>query len=259
MKKTLIFLSVAGVMGLAACTSAPKGEAMTEQADQALLSAYSWRLDRVFVPAEASQAEQVRPFDLSFTDNHLSVSGLCNSLGGAYQLDGAHIEVQPMMSTKMMCADEALMQLENYVGQVLPTAERWGVEGVDAAAPSQARPVLTLNFADGARWQFDGTPTPETIYGQEGTTAFLEVDATLQNCVGGSGQCFNVRPIEYNDQGIQTEVGNWFLLDKDQLQGVSVEPGYQTIIRTKRFTEKNAQGGERPVYFYDMTVESKQI
>lgn len=263
MKKTLLFISLTAVLGLSACAGVQKDDSAMQTAEQKMLTAYNWTLERVTIPAGGERPEtlgqQVRPFDLSFMDNRLAVSGLCNSMSGSYQIAQDKIQVQPMMGTKMMCADEAVMQSENYVGQVLPTVQQWQLQGVDMADPAQAHPVLTLSFADGARWQFEGTPTPETLYGQEGTTAFLEVSDQLQTCGAQNEQCYKVRSVKYNEQGIQTEVGDWFLLDRDQLQGFTPEAGYQTIIRTRQFVEKTTQGKDRPVYIHDMTVESKQL
>lgn len=260
MKKFLIFLSLTGTFGLAACSSTPQGDAEQQAADQKLLAAYSWHLEKMTNPAQAGlQQAQINPFELNFIDDRLTVSGLCNRMSAVYHLDGQQIEVQPMMSTKMMCSDEALMQLEHFVGQTLPDAQQWQVRGADAAAPETAQPVLTLDFAAGGQWQFKGIPTPETQYGQQGRTVFLEVSSQMQDCAAGPAACFKVRVIDYDEQGLQTGAGDWFLLAPEQLQGFAVEPGYQSIIRTKRFDEKTTQGEERPVYIHDMTVESKQI
>src|SRR5690625_7603849 len=90
MKKTLLFISLTAVLGLSACVGVQKDDSAMQTADQKMLTAYNWTLERVTMPAGGERPETlgqlVRPFDLSFMDNRLAVSGLCNSMSGSYQI-----------------------------------------------------------------------------------------------------------------------------------------------------------------------------
>lgn len=268
MKKIFVLLCAATSISLAACSSTQPKQQKTSQMDDKVLTAYVWHLNKVFQPTKGKVDKEkltditpahILPFDLVFADNRLSVQGLCNQLSASYTLDGHHIDVHPMMGTKMMCDNESLMKTENFVGQVMPEASQWAVRGLNNQASNKSERLLNLSFDDGMLWQFIGTPTPETKYGQVGVTAFLEVDPSGQPCADHSPHCLRVRSLEYNEQGIRTKVGPWQIIDRDQLQGFELEPNVQSIIRVKRFMEKVGSGQHRAIYIYDMTVESKQL
>lgn len=276
MKRAFLGMAIVSAFALTACSSqVEKKDQAMDQADQKLLTSYVWHLDRVSQPkatqesaastaAEQSEAlptppAEMRPFDISFDQERVSVQGLCNQLGGSYRVDGDAITISQMMSTRKLCSDEALMALENYVGQIMPAAEKWQVEGVDQAQLAQSTPTLDLLFTNGMRWQLEGTPTAETKYGQEAVIEFLQVDPQLQQCTDGQEDCLKVRKLSYDDQGIHTETGPWQLINKDQLEGYELDPNYRNIIRVKRFTEQGAEGEGRPIYIHDMTVETQPI
>src|SRR5690625_8040544 len=111
MKKTLLFISLTAVLGLSACVGVQKDDSAMQAADQKILTAYNWTLERVTMPAGGERPEtlgqQVRPFDLSFMDNRLAVSVLCNSMSGSYQIAQDTIQVKPMKGPKMMYSDYA--------------------------------------------------------------------------------------------------------------------------------------------------------
>lgn len=265
MTKILIVLSLAAV-GLSACTTLDtESEQQSATATQAL-EAFVWSIERVQQPAadaadpkeasaRLSPPAAVAPFELQFEDGRVAVLGLCNVLSGAYQVEGGQIEVQPMMSTRKMCANEQLMATENFVGQALPTASRWQLEELEAQSWAQSTPSLTLEFEAGMRWQLQGTPTPQTQYGQAGEQVFLEIDGQDSYCAAAEHACYRVRSVTYNEQGIKTGTGAWEQIDKDQLHDFEAQTGAMTIIRAQRF-EPQGQSEDRPVYVYDMTVES---
>lgn len=279
MRKVFLGLAITSAFALAACGShvENKDESM-EQANQAALTSYVWHLERVSQPKSNQTADnaanqpsaddaqvlpaapaEMRPFDISFDDDRVSVQGLCNNLSGGYTVSGEHINISQMMSTRKMCSDDALMALENYVGQVLPAAEQWKLQGVDAAQLAQSTPTLELRFSNGMRWQLEGTATDETKYGQEPVIEFLQIDPQVQQCTDGSGECLKVRQLEYDDRGIHTETGPWQQIQRDQLEGYELDPNYSSIIRVKRFMQSGADGESRPVYVHDMTVETQSI
>lgn len=276
MKKILFGGLLSSVLVLAGCSGIKQSEQPSTQFDEQALSAFVWQLDKVQQPsssaAQSSAAAQqadlpqapatMRPFELLFSpEQRVGVQGLCNTLSGGYSLKGDEIAIQQMISTRMMCSDESLMQLENYVGQVLPAAQQWSVQGLelDSKQWANATPVLKLIFSNGMQWQLQGQPTAETRFGQAGETSFLEVQPTLEACKAQDGDCYTVRQLQYNEQGLQTTTGPWMQISTQQLQGFVPEPNVQSVIRTQRYTEKGTAGEERPVYVFDMLVESERL
>src|SRR5690625_855794 len=164
-----------------------------------------------------------------------------------------------MMSTRKMCSDDAGMALENCVGQVLPAAEQWQLQGVDTDQLAQSTPTLELRFANGMRWQLEGTATAQTKYGQEPVTEFLQIDPQVQTCTDGSGECLEVRQLEYDDRGIRTDTGPWQQIQRDQLEVYELNPNESSIIRVERFMAYVADAKNHPVAVNDMTVETQAI
>lgn len=279
MRKVFLGLAITSAFALVACSSpVVKKDKPMEQANPAVLTSYVWHLERVSQPKLNPTAQgavnesstddaqtlpvapaEMRSFDLSFNDGRVSVQGLCNNLSGSYTVRGEDISIHQMISTRKMCADDALMALENYVGQVLPAAEQWKLQGFDAARMAQSTPLLELRFSNGMRWQLEGTATNETKYNQEPVIEFLQVDPQMQQCTDGSGECLKVRQLEYDDRGIRMATGPWQEIQRDQLEGYELDPNYSSIIRVKRFTQSSADGKNRPIYVHDMTVESQSI
>lgn len=275
MKRVFLGVVVASTCVLSACgTNTKQQDAYLEQMNQEnqrLLASYVWNIERVLQP-KPEQAQfsfeqdhtlpaapaEIRPFEILFDHDRLSVQGLCNHLAGSYQIEGSHISIGPMISTRKFCADEQLMQVEAFVGQVLPAADEWQIVGVESTNLAQSRPSLTLSFINGMQWHLQGTPTLETRYGHKPVTEFLQVDPKPYQCSNGQGECFKVRKLEYDDKGIRTTVGPWQLIQRAQLLGYEPAPDYMNTIRVNRFM---AQDNDRyyPIYEYDMTVEQQPI
>src|SRR5690625_1195461 len=129
-KRALLGMAMINAVALTAGSSkAEKKDQAMDQADQKLLTSYVWHLDRVSQPkatqesAAATAAEQsealpsppaeMRPFDISFDQERVSVQGLCNQLGGSYQVDGDEITISQMMSTRKLCSDEHTSELQS--------------------------------------------------------------------------------------------------------------------------------------------------
>lgn len=163
MKKTLILaIGLATAMGLAACSTSRTSSPVQQSAmhNSIELSAYRWILSSVTSKGKAAAPAPVvgdnKPLVLDFSEQGVSVSGLCNQLGGSYRLDGRRISISQMMGTLMACADSELMRYEQQVGRQLPEVTHWRLEGHADA------PVLVLTFADDNQWQLQGEPTAET-------------------------------------------------------------------------------------------------
>lgn len=193
---------------------------------------------------------------LDFTnEGMLSVKNLCNNLAGRYTLDGNRILVEQLVSTMRACGNRPLMELEQRVGQRLSQLDSWQLRAADGTAPT-----LTLAFKDGGRWELQGKPTPATLYGNEGVREFMEVAPQRERCTGVAPmQCLKVRKVQYNSQGLKTEVGPWELF-YSEIEGYRHEPGVRNVLRVQRYERKNVPAdASRYVYILDMVVESEIV
>lgn len=157
--KTLSALALAALMS--ACAGAPSQvpTPMNAAARQAApdLTSYDWNLTAAFDARGQSDGRWLlagrTPLQLHFEDQRLTVRKLCNVLGANFVTQGHDIQLTQPMSTKRACADQALMQLENRVGQLLPSMQRYQLH-------AGSSPRLELWFADGTRWELAGQSTP---------------------------------------------------------------------------------------------------
>lgn len=158
----LCALALAALMS--ACTSAPSQPqapmpAAAQQQSLPDLAAYDWNLTAAFDAQGQSDGRWLiagrAPLQLHFEAQRLSVRNLCNVLGAGFATQGNDIQLGHPMSTKRACADQAMMQLEQRVGMLLPTMQRYRLH-------AGSTPRLQLFFADGSRWELAGQPTPPT-------------------------------------------------------------------------------------------------
>jgi len=250
---------------LAACTMndhTPSSAAQPAASDAAMLSAYHWDLAEARDASGAAQAQWAppktlrgAPLRLSFAEQRVSVSGLCNRLGAGYQAQGERLKISQVVGTMMACGDAGVMQYEQAVAQRLPQAASWRV------AQGPAGPTLTLGFSDGAQWTLAGTPTDETRYGSAGQTLFLEVAPQRVACshpLIPNMQCLQVREIQYDASGIKTRQGDWQAFYSD-IEGYTHQPGVRNVLRVKRYERANVPAdASRYAYVLDMVVESEQ-
>ena len=86
------------------------------------------------------------PVTLSFTEGRASGRSGCNQYSGAVEYGAGTIRFQAMISTKMACVEDGVMQTEASYLQALQGAETWNI---DAAGK------LTI---EGARGRIKFTP-----------------------------------------------------------------------------------------------------
>lgn len=261
-------LSKLGALALAAlltaCSSAPsqpqapKPPAMQQQATPDLAS-YDWNLVTAFdtqgKPDQRWLLAGQAPLQLHFEDQRLAVRNLCNVLGAHFGTQGNDIQVTQAMSTKRACADQALMQLEQRVGTLLPTMKRYRLY-------AGSTPRLQLWFADGSRWDLSGRPTPQTQYGGPGERVFLEVAPERVACSHGvmkNAQCLRVREIRYADSGVKQSVGEWQMF-YGEIQGYTHHDGVRNVLRINRYKLKNPPADASSLaYVLDMVVETERV
>ncbi|HEY1036767.1 MAG TPA: META and DUF4377 domain-containing protein [Pseudoxanthomonas sp.] len=227
-------------------------------ADGTLLPKYHWRLasatDAQGQRIDALFARPDKPVTLDFRDGRLGISNTCNRMGGSYTLADGSLTAGRLMSTKMACADAALMALDDEVGKRL--------EGTLELATTTAgdAPTLTLTTATGDTLAFTGEPTAETRYGGPGERVFLEVAADTKPCnhpLIPDMQCLQVREIQYDDKGLKIGAPGEFRHFYDSIEGYQHEPGIRNVLRVDRYTVENppADASNR-AYVLDMVVES---
>lgn len=190
-----------------------------------------------------------RTVQLDFEDNQrLHIERLCNSMNASYQAQGQALHIGSVVGTMMACSDTALMQLEQKVGAMLPQATNWAIHN----------DTLEIQFKDGQRWKFHGTPKYSVLYGQP-ERIFLEIAPTTSNCHLPSmrdAQCLQVRNVQYDEQGIKKHIGAWEHF-YGNIEGYTHEEGRRTIVRLNRYTRADAPAdASRFIYVHDMTVES---
>lgn len=259
-----ILAAIFATAGLAAC-SAPSTTVMTDSGKRISLSpaetlqAYHWNLVNVVQPDGVSDTTGLsldRPLGLSFLNDVVALQNLCNNMNASYQLDNNQIHFSQVVGTMMMCNDPALMQYERDVATQLPTATSWSLASTDQTQANAPAPVLSLHFENGATWRFAGEQTNETKYGSKAEIVFLEVAPQAEACPSG-GTCLKVRPVYYNDQGLQTGHGDWAFMQPDAIQGYEHLIGVGTILRTKRYDiNRGADGQSGQAYVLDMIVQS---
>ncbi|MBV7482933.1 META and DUF4377 domain-containing protein [Bordetella sp. BOR01] len=261
------FLLIGALSVLAACAMNDKrapsaGTSATPATAAPDLSAYHWDLTHARDAGGAAQTRWVppttrngAPLRLSFADNRLSVSGLCNRLGASYAIQGDRLKISQVVGTMMACSEPGLMQYEQAFSQRLPQAASWHID------QGQDGPTLTLGFADGAQWTLAGTPTDQTRFGSAGQTIFLEVAAQRVACshpLIPDTQCLQVREIQYDANGLKTGHGDWQAFYSD-IEGYTHEPGVRNVLRIKRYERQQVPAdASRYAYVLDMVVESAQ-
>ena len=68
------------------------------------------------------------PVTLSFTEGRASGRSGCNQYSGAVEYGAGTIRFQAMISTKMACAGDGVMQTEATYLQALQAAETWDID-----------------------------------------------------------------------------------------------------------------------------------
>lgn len=185
----------------------------------------------------------------------ITVQGLCNMVGASYTAQDTNLVVGNAISTKRACMNADLMRLEQRVGTHLPQLRRYQL------TPGST-PTLELFFADGSRWEFHGTPTPETRYGGAPEQIFLEVAPTRMACSHGvmqGAECLRVREIHYAANGVKQSVGPWQAFYGD-IQGYTHEAGMRNVLRVNRFKRPHPPADASAyAYVLDMMVETERV
>lgn len=154
--RTAVWLAFAA-LALSACASPGAPSLPSGPALESRLTAMHWTLqsatDGQGQPISALFPRTDPSFTVEFKDGRVGIRGGCNAMGGNYQIDAANqLQVGPMMSTRMACA-EGLMEADHALGNLL--AQRLRVQLVESPTP-----MLRLVSATGQVLVWAGAPTP---------------------------------------------------------------------------------------------------
>lgn len=211
------------------------------------LTAYTWSYQPAGTPT---------PIQLNFTADHLSITTGCNNQGSSWKIEGHHLVTSSLVSTMKACSPE-LMKNEQFSSNLLNDQK----VKFELNTSSVEQPSLIITAADGQKYEFKGTMTPETKYQSQGEIIFLEISPETKPCTGVAPQtCLQVREIKYNDKGIKTQVDKDWTLFYDQIQGFQHRADQRVIIRIKRYERKNpAADQSKYAYVQDMIVEQEIV
>lgn len=257
-------VGVACTLGVSVLMGCATHSAGLPNASAPTLQSHHWALQQALTPQGAPDPQWSIPvangavgrvLGLDFADDQrVSVSRLCNSMSGSYEVQGKQIQIGRLISTMMVCNDEALMKLERNVAQQLPKAISWKING-------QTNPVLELQFEGGAAWLLQGTPTHETLYGNS-ERIFLEVGPQKAACsqpLMPNARCLQVREVVYDDKGQRQSEGPWMNY-YGGIEGYQHQEGVRNTLRLKRFTRNPVPAdGSKYVDVLDLVVESEIV
>jgi heat shock protein HslJ len=200
-------------------------------------------------------AGQDRPVVLSFAGSRLSIQGPCNRFLGVYQVNTANQLIMNVAASTMMACDQALMQADSALSNLLAKPLQVQMTGPPSARLQLVSPDLgTLNFT--------GEPTPESLYGA-GTTVFLEIAAQSVACPNPpppNTRCLQYRERHYDDKGLLVGTpGEWKPLTVS-IEGFTHREGVRNVLRVKQFQGPESAGGARSsIYVLDLVVESEMV
>lgn len=251
MKKYALLGLVAALAGCQSMTTTSTNPAST-------LNAYSWQL----IQAHDAQGQRIqslfvqpeKPLTISFTGNRIHISNACNQMGGQYTLNGHQLNVTRLVSTMMLCPTP-LNQIDQAISTRLEKAENFQI------TQNSHGPLLTLTTAGKDQLIWQGIPTPETKYGSQADTIFLEISPQTKPCDAGSHQmeCLQVREIHYNEQGLKTETSGWQNF-YTPIEGYTHSDKERVILRVKKYAIKNPPAdSSNTKYILDMYVEREQV
>jgi heat shock protein HslJ len=225
------------------------------------LGGYHWRLqDATDAQGRRIDALLVRPelpVQFDFKDGRIAIHNACNGISGDVRIDNETLRFGPLVSTKMACADPAVMALDDEVGRRVQEQVRFELLESDP-------PQLVWTAANGDTLRFVGAATPETRFGNPGTTVFMEVAARTKPCqhpmMPALRQCLEVRELHYDAQGLPAgKPGEWRLFH-DNIEGYAHEEGIRNVLRIKRFPIANPPMDAPAIaYVLEMSIESEMI
>lgn len=221
------------------------------------LQSYDWQLNNINstdpITWNGSYLQtQNGKVTLNFNQNHITYNVGCNQLSNQYSL--SKNTMQPIgtgISTLMGCGE--LQAREQWLAKQMQSPSELQI------METQVDAVLSQTTADGSWLQWVGKLKPEVKYGK-GETIFLEVKPNWQYCDNVTDKkCLEVRDINYDNQGLKTAVGQWYLLDAP-IMGYRHDESAQRVLRLTRYrTPPTDTKGYGNLYKLDSVIETKTL
>lgn len=198
-----------------------------------------------------------QPLQFDFVDGRIHTTNTCNRMSGDVRIDGDTLRVSPLVSTKMACADPAVMALDAEVAKRLEGKIRFRLLESDP-------PQLMWTTANGDTLRFVGTGTAEDRFGSPGTIVFMEVAAHIKPCqhpmMPTLRRCLEVRERQYDAQGLPVGTPGEWRLFHDTIEDYIHEEGVRNVLRIKRFPIANPpMDAPATGYVLDLVVESETV
>lgn len=208
----------------------------TAQSQTAILAGYFWDMDAAFDKDGIAQpfwfSKDLPPVRLNFSkDGYAFAENACNSLNWKFSVTGSDkIAFAPTVSTLIGCNEE-LTRRQNLVSTGIPQTHRYSLTATTIKGPER----LTLYVADGSRWEFKPTPTPDTRYGGPGKQIELEIAMDTVPCDSSSTrQCLKARQVRWEMNTTKVCISDWEVL-KDGVEGYQPTPGRHEIVWVKAY------------------------
>lgn len=245
---------------LVACTPPPPEMRAEAQAasppallDDTQLARHHWHLLHAVDASGAAIGALLEgddpPIQIDFRDGRIAVSNICNRMGGGFFVAADRLQVDQLVTTRMLCAESTRMAREEAIRDFLQTNPRLALH------PTDDGPQLVLLADDQRKLTFTGTLTVQARYGGSGEIVFLEVAGDMVDCA--QGKCLRVRERGYDASGLQ-DPGDapWQVLETG-IDGYAHESGVPTVLRTRRFETHDPQTNRGSTAFMlDMIVEN---
>ncbi len=258
-------------MSLTACAQAPSSADASKPSAQLqtkrtqtmndTLGDFHWRLqDATDARGQRIDALLIRPdlpVQFDFVDGRIRIANACNGISGDVRIDGDTLRFGALLSTKMACADPAVMALDSEVAARLQGKVRFELLESD---PLQ----LMWTAANGDTLRFIGAPTAETRFGSPGETVFMEIAAHTKPCQHpmqpAMRQCLEVRERQYGAQGVPVGTPGEWQLFHDNIEGYLHEEGIRNVLRIRRFPIANSPMDAPAIaYVLEQSIESEMV
>ena len=225
------------------------------------LDGYRWRLqdatDTQGHRIDALLVRPAQPLQFDVVDGRIRIANACNGMSGDLRIDGDTLRIGPLVSTKMACADPAVMALDAEVAKRLEG-------GIAFRLLESDPPQLLLDVTNGDTLRFVGMAAPDIRFGNPGTIVFMEVAAHTKPCqhpmMPSPRQCLEVRELHYDADGLRSGTPGEWQLFHDTIEGYTHEDGVRNVLRIQRFPIANPpMDAPATGYVLDMVVESETV
>lgn len=258
-KPAVITSALIASLFISGCANLTRTQDNASISADTLLPAYHWTLEQATDSHGKHNADlfggDAEPLQLRFTDDMLNVSGTCNRLSGPYSINRGTLVTGNLMQTMMAC-EPSLMRRDAGIKTYLSEQLEMSIQ----AHPHTPR--LTLTSGAGSKLVLAGRASPETRYGSEGETIFMEVQAQTATCAHPlipGHQCLQVRELRYDANGLPTSKGEWTLLYQG-IEGFEHQPGTRQVLRLQRFVVANPLADQPgTAYVLDTVIESARV